>query len=49
QLSLSEIGRCFGGKDHATVIYACKQIEEKRGKDEVMNKTIENIIRKIGI
>ncbi len=49
QLSLSEIGRCFGGKDHATVIYACKQIEEKREKDEVMNKTIENIIRKIGI
>ncbi len=47
QLSLSEIGRGFGGKDHATVIYACKQIEEKRQKDENLNKTIENINKRI--
>ncbi len=46
-LSLSEIGRYFGGKDHATVIYACKQIEDKRGKDENLNKSVENIIRRI--
>jgi chromosomal replication initiator protein len=46
-LSLSEIGRYFGGKDHATVIYACKQIEEKRGKDENLNKSIEHILRRI--
>ncbi len=46
-LSLSEIGKYFGGKDHATVIYACRQIEEKRGKDENLNKSIENIIRRI--
>ncbi|MGD0283051.1 MAG: chromosomal replication initiator protein DnaA [Dissulfurispiraceae bacterium] len=46
-LSLSEIGRYFGGKDHATVIYACKQIEEKRGKDENLNKSIENILKRI--
>ncbi len=47
QLSLSEIGRCFGGKDHATVIYACKQIEDKRSRDENLNKSIENIIKKL--
>ena len=47
QHSLTEIGRYFGGKDHATVIYACKQVEEKREKDENLNKSIENIIRKI--
>ncbi len=46
-LSLSEIGRYFGGKDHATVIYACKQIEEKRGKDDNLNKSIDNIVRRI--
>lgn len=47
QLSLSEIGRCFGGKDHATVIYSCKQIEEKKHGDENLNKSIENIIKKL--
>lgn len=46
-LSLSEIGSLFGGKDHATVIYACKQVEEKRQRDETLNKTIENIIKRL--
>ncbi len=46
-MSLSDIGKGFGGKDHATVIYACKQIEEKRAKDEAFNRMIENLLRKI--
>ncbi len=48
-LSLSDIGRAFGGKDHATVIYSCKQIEERRASDENLNKGIENIIKKIKV
>jgi chromosomal replication initiator protein len=27
-MSLTEIGECFGGKDHATVIHACKKVEQ---------------------
>jgi chromosomal replication initiator protein len=45
--SLSEIGKHFGGKDHATVIYACKQIEERKTKDETFSRIIENLLQKI--
>ncbi len=46
-LSLAEIGNAFGGKDHATVIYACKQIEKDKEKDEALAKLIDSIIRKL--
>lgn len=45
--SLSDIGKNFGGKDHATVIYACKQVEERRSRDEDLNRTIESLINRI--
>jgi len=45
--SLNDIGKSFGGKDHATVIYACKQVEERRMKDETFNRMIENFLQKI--
>src|SRR3989338_1397204 len=32
--SLSEIGKNFVTKNHSTVIHACKQIEERRKKDD---------------
>lgn len=45
--SLSDIGKHFGGKDHSTVIHACRQIETKRKKDEDFNKKLEYLIKKI--
>ncbi len=47
ELSLSDIGKNFGGKDHSTVIHACKQVEERRKKDEDFNKKIEYLLKKI--
>ncbi|KJU86968.1 chromosomal replication initiation protein [Candidatus Magnetobacterium bavaricum] len=46
-LSLGDIGKAFGGKDHATVIYACKQVEAKIKKDEGFNKVVQQIINRI--
>ncbi len=47
-LSLSEIGKGLGGKDHATVIYACRQVGEKKDKDRNLSKSLDNIIKRIG-
>jgi chromosomal replication initiator protein len=33
QLSLPEIGNAFGGRDHTTVLHACKTIESLRNTD----------------
>ncbi len=45
--SLSDIGKNFGGKDHSTVIHACKLIEERRKKDEEFDKKIDYLTKKI--
>jgi chromosomal replication initiator protein len=47
QLSLSDIGKHFGGKDHSTVIYACRQIEEKMAKDENFRNQVKSLIERI--
>jgi chromosomal replication initiator protein len=43
--SLPEIGRKFGGRDHTTVIYAIRKIEELRTGDASLSEDIETLRR----
>jgi chromosomal replication initiator protein len=38
--SLADIGECFGGRDHGTVIHACKLIEKRTAKDQSLRQTV---------
>src|SRR5262245_26862706 len=43
ELSLVEIGRCFGGRDHSTVIHACRQIAERIQHDESFRDKVNGL------
>ena len=43
--SLPEIGRMFGGKDHATVIHAVRKIQEKMQCDRELENDVEKLKR----
>lgn len=43
-LSLSEIGNFVGGRDHATVLYAIRQIEKQQSLDLVLSAQIQQLI-----
>lgn len=44
---LKEIGESFGGRDHGTVIHACKTIENSLEQDESFRRTIEFLQKQI--
>ncbi len=39
--SLQEIGEAFGGRDHGTVIHACRQVENLIDQDETVRHSLE--------
>ncbi|MDE3018267.1 MAG: chromosomal replication initiator protein DnaA [Nitrospirota bacterium] len=41
--SFPEIGRHFGGKDHTTIIHACKQIAKAKEADNTLRATLESL------
>jgi chromosomal replication initiator protein len=41
--SFPEIGRHFGGKDHTTIIHACKQIAKAKEADLSLRSTLESL------
>ncbi len=45
--SYPEIGRQFGGKDHTTIIHACKQIIKAKDSDSAFSATLESLKEQI--
>lgn len=45
--SFPEIGRDFGGKDHTTIIHACKQMQKFRETDATLRATLESLKEEI--
>ena len=47
--SLPEIGDSFGGRDHTTVIHACKKIAELRDNDITVSEDFKNVVRLLNL
>jgi len=43
--SLPEIGDAFGGRDHTTVLHACRKIAELRELDADIREDYKNLLR----
>ncbi|MDX1251304.1 MAG: chromosomal replication initiator protein DnaA [Gammaproteobacteria bacterium] len=43
--SLPEIGNAFGGRDHTTVLHACKKVVALRDSDNHINEDYSNLLR----
>jgi len=44
-LSFPEIGNCFGGKDHTTVLHAYNKIKESLNNNEILKDRIDKVIQ----
>jgi len=45
--SLPEIGEAFGGRDHTTVLHACRTVTDLRGKDGRLNNDLHLLVQTI--
>jgi chromosomal replication initiator protein len=45
--SLPEIGEAFGGRDHTTVLHACRTVTDLRGKDGQLNNDLHVLLQSI--
>jgi len=42
---LPEIGEAFGGKDHTTVLHACRKVKELSESDNDIREDMKNLLR----
>ena len=43
--SLPEIGESFGGRDHTTVLHACRKVKELEGSDREVERDLKHLYR----
>jgi chromosomal replication initiator protein len=47
QASLVDVGDAFGGRDHSTVLHACKKVREMMNSDPQLAKDVDGITRQL--
>ena len=47
QMPMVEIGQTFGGRDHSTVVYALRQMEDRLERESHTRDTVNDIIKNI--
>ena len=47
RLPLKDIGAAFGGRDHSTVVYALRMVEDKMAKDYTYKNMIQDLVKNI--
>lgn len=45
--SLPEVGRAFGGKDHTTVLHACRQVDNRRAGDMKYDAVVDGLVNTV--
>ncbi|QBQ53782.1 chromosomal replication initiator protein DnaA [Nitrosococcus wardiae] len=45
--SLTEIGKSFGGRDHTTVLHACRKIDELKSSDRRVAEDYQNLLKRL--
>jgi len=49
QHSLPEIGEAFGGRDHTTVLHACRKVAELRNENNDIQEDYKILIRTLSM
>lgn len=47
ELSLQDVGRPFGGRNHATVSHACERVEQRRAADPAAGTRIDALVQRL--
>ena len=46
-MSMEDIGKEFGGRDHSTIVYSLKSLENNLNSDRRLKETVEDIIKNV--